>query len=271
MKIAVTGKGGVGKTTLAAALARLYAASGCEVLAVDADPDSNLADALGMPAELRSGLRPLSRNKEFIEERTGATPGQYGQVFSLNPHVSDVAELFAVRHRGVSLLVLGAIQTAGGGCACPENVLLAALLRHLVLRTREVVVLDMEAGIEHLGRGTVAGVDLAVAVVEPGRRSLETAERIQTMAADLRMRGFGVVLNKARHPEEAEEVRARFGESALLGVVPYDERLIEADRLGQCVADLEGGGLMAPYRAIWERLVQRHGGPVERTEGMPGR
>ncbi|MHB0912351.1 MAG: ATP-binding protein [Armatimonadota bacterium] len=258
LKLAISGKGGVGKSTLAGTLARLYAVDGCRVLAIDADPDANLASALGMPAELRSSVRTISEEKELVEERTGAKAQEFGQVFSLNPEVADIADKYAVNHAGVDLLVMGAVTRAGGGCACPESVLLKSLVRYLVLKRDEVVVLDMEAGIEHLGRSTAMGVDLMLAVVEPGRRSVETAHRIREMASQLGIRHFGVVVNKSTNRNEDETwMKKEFGGDAVLGVIPYDARIAEADRTGRSIADLDDGGLLGVFRNIKSVVSER--------------
>ncbi len=166
MKLAVSGKGGVGKTTLVAILSRLIAADGHQVIAIDGDPASNLAAALGLPAAVRPA--PIREMKELIQERTGASPGSSGQYFKLNPDVADFPEKFSVAHEGVRLMVLGGITKGGGGCACPENALLKTLLAHLLVMREDAVIVDMEAGIEHLGRATVAAVDALIVVVEPG-------------------------------------------------------------------------------------------------------
>jgi CO dehydrogenase maturation factor len=143
MKLAISGKGGVGKSTVAGTLARLYAADGNRVLAVDADPDANLASALGLPSSLRSQIHTISTERKLIEERTGAKVRQFGQMFKINPDVGDIAQKYAVRYEGVDLLVLGAVERVAGGCACPESVLLKSLVSHLVLRQGDVVILDM--------------------------------------------------------------------------------------------------------------------------------
>jgi len=258
MKLAVSGKGGVGKSTIAGTLARLYAADSCRVLAIDADPDANLASAVGVPPELRRGIRTIAGERRLIEERTGARVREFGQMFKLNPEVADIAERYAVRYAGVDLLVLGAVPRAAGGCACPESVLLKSLVLHLVLKRGEVVILDMEAGIEHLGRGTAAGVDLMAVVVEPGRRSLETAHRIREMAAALGIRRFGVVLNKSTSPaEDGEWVSAEFGADCLLGVIPFDSRIARADRLGSSIPELGQQDLLAPFRELLVNLDSR--------------
>lgn len=258
VKLAVSGKGGVGKSTLAGTLARLYARDHRRVLAIDADPDANLASALGMPQDLRGSVRTISEERQLIEERTGARVREFGQIFSLNPDVSGIAETYGVEHAGVSLLVLGAAQRAGGGCACPEGVLLKSLVRDLVLNRDEVVILDMEAGIEHLGRGSAMGVDLMLAVVEPGRRSVETALKVREMAAELGIRRFAAVLNKSTTPDQdAQWIRSEMGDDALVGVIPFDTRIIDADRAGRSLVDLGDEDLLAPFIDVQSIVEER--------------
>ncbi|MHB9036248.1 MAG: ATP-binding protein [Armatimonadota bacterium] len=257
LKLAITGKGGVGKSTLAGTLARLWAADGCRVLAIDADPDANLASALGIPSNLRETIHTISQERELIEERTGAKAGQFGQMFSLNPDVAGIAEKYGVTHEGVHLVVLGAVQRAEGGCACPESVLLKSLVRNFVLQRDEVVVLDMEAGIEHLGRGTAMGVDLMIAVVEPGMRSVETARRVREMASDLGIKKFAVVLNKSNDIKtDAEWMSEQFGDGAVIGVIPFDTRIIETDRTGRALVDMGYKDLIEPFVEIKSCLEQ---------------
>lgn len=257
MKLAVSGKGGVGKSTVAGTLARLCAADGWRVLAIDADPDANLASALGLPPEARAGLRTIATERELIEQRTGARVREFGQMFRLNPDVADIAERYAVRHAGVDLLVLGAVQRAAGGCACPESVLLKSLVSYLMLRRGDIVILDMEAGIEHLGRGTARGVDLMLAVLEPGQRSLETARRVKAMSADLGIGRFAVVLNKSNAPtEDREWVAAEFGAQCVLGAIPFDSRIAQADRLGLSLLDLGQEDLLVPFRNLKQALFR---------------
>lgn len=255
MKLAISGKGGVGKTTVAGTLARLWANDGRRVLAIDADPDANLASAIGLPPELRSDIKTIATERRLIEERTGARVREFGQMFRLNPEVADIADRYGVRWEGVNLLVLGAVERAAGGCACPESVLLKSLVLHLVLQRGETVILDMEAGIEHLGRGTALGVDAMLAVVEPGQRSVETAHRVREMAAALGIREFRIVLNKSTADAEDREWIAReFGTESIAGVIPMDSRIARADRLGQSLIDLGHDDLLVPFRALQQQL-----------------
>ena len=174
MKIAITGKGGVGKTTFCSILARLYAEEGRKVLAVDVDPDANLGLALGFPQEELKQIVPISKMKEMVAERTCSKDESFSKMFTLNPKVDDIPDKYAKEHNGVRLLTLGTVDVGGSGCVCPEHVLLKRLIMHLVLRSDEVVILDMEAGIEHLGRGTAEGGDDFIVVIEPGARSIQT-------------------------------------------------------------------------------------------------
>jgi CO dehydrogenase maturation factor len=237
MKIAISGKGGVGKSTVAAALALLIAQRGQKVLAIDADPDSNFAACLGIPKELQKTIVPISKQVDLIEERTGAKVKQYGQVFKLNPEVSDIADRYALLYDGVSLLVLGAVDKGGGGCACPENVLIKALVSDLVLVKNETLVMDMEAGIEHLGRGTAKGVDIMIVVVEPGQRSIETALRVVRMGKEIGLTNIRFVGNKITNSDDESFIRNAFPGEQLLGIIPYSEEIRSADKLGKSVLD----------------------------------
>ncbi len=237
MKIAITGKGGVGKTTLSALLAQAYADSGRQVLAVDADPSPCLAGALGFPSELRARLSPISEMDELIYERTGAKPGTTGGFFTLNPRVDDIPEKFSVSHRNVRLLEMGAVDIGGTGCICPESALLKTLFTHLLFRKDDVLLLDMYAGVEHLGRATVDFVDAMLVVVEPTRRSLGTAAQIKKLAHDIGLTRLWLVGNKVRDPEEAAFLEAETPGLPLLGFMPADLAVQEADRLGIAVYD----------------------------------
>ncbi|GAB4505006.1 MAG: carbon monoxide dehydrogenase accessory protein CooC [Anaerolineales bacterium] len=237
MKLAITGKGGVGKTTLTALLAQVYADQGRDVLAVDADPSPCLAGALGFPAELRAKLRPIAEMDELIEERTGAKPGTVGGFFTLNPRVDDIPERFSVTHRGVRLLEMGSVDLGGSGCICPESAMLKTLFTHLLFRKDDVLLLDMYAGVEHLGRATVDFVDAMIVVVEPTRRSLGTAAQIKKLANDIGLTRLYLVGNKVRDEEEAKFLQAETPGLPVLGLLSADLRVQEADRLGIPVYD----------------------------------
>ena len=237
MKIAITGKGGVGKTTLAALLAQSYADMGRQVLAVDADPSPCLAGALGFPSDLRARLRPISEMDELIYERTGARPGTVGGFFTINPRVDDIPERFSVLNRGVRLLEMGAVDIGGSGCICPESAMLKTLFTHLLFRKDDVLILDMYAGVEHLGRATVDFVDAMLVVVEPTRRSLGTAAQIKSLATDIGLTRLWLVGNKVRNEEEAAFLNAETPGLPVLGMLAADLAVQEADRLGIAVYD----------------------------------
>jgi CO dehydrogenase maturation factor len=229
LKIAVTGKGGVGKTTFASLLCRAFADAGGRVLAIDADPDANLAAALGIPADLASALQPVARMKELAEERTGANGG-YGSLFKLNPKVSDLPERFCLEHGGVHFLWMGTLEQGGSGCACPESTLVKRLMGHLLLERDEVVIMDMEAGLEHLGRRTAESVDALVVVVEPGQRSIQTAHQIKRLAGDLGIGDVFVVGSKVRDEADRRLIEEAFPPQQLLGTISFCEEVRRADR-----------------------------------------
>lgn len=237
MKIAISGKGGVGKTTLTALLAQVYADQGRDVFAVDADPSPCLAGALGIPNELQAKLHPISEMDELIFERTGAKPGTTGGFFTINPRVDDIPEKYSVIHRGVRLLEMGAVDIGGSGCICPESALLKTLFTHLLFRKDEVLLLDMYAGVEHLGRSTVDFVDAMIIVVEPTKRSLGTAAQIKKLATDLGLVRLWMVGNKVQNQEEIDFLIANPSELPLLGILPASEGVLEADRKGIAVYD----------------------------------
>ncbi len=252
MKLAIAGKGGVGKTTLTALLAQVYADAGHEVLAVDADPSPCLAGALGFPPEIRSRLHPIAEMDQLIEERTGAKPGAVGGFFTLNPRVDDIPERFSVVQRGVRLLEMGSVETGGSGCICPESAMLKALFTHLLLRKDDVLLLDMYAGVEHLGRATVDFVDAMLIVVEPTRRSLGTAAQIKALANDIGLTRLHLVGNKVRNEDEARFLDTETPDLPVLGYLPADLKVQEADRLNIPVYDH-----VPQLRSMVRQMVER--------------
>ena len=226
IKLAITGKGGVGKTTLASLLAHLYAAEGNNVIAIDADPDANFAMALGLTQAQAQQITPIAELEDLIEERTGAKPGSGAPFFKLNPRVDDIPERFSVKIDGIRLLIMGTVKSGGGGCMCPESALLKSLMSHLLFRESDVVIMDMDAGVEHIGRGTAQAVDILIIVVEPGRRS----EFITNSLPDFEVLGF----------------------------INYNPKIREADLSGKSVFDADPA-VVEEVRAIKEKLERKEG------------
>jgi CO dehydrogenase maturation factor len=237
MKLAISGKGGVGKTTFSSLLIRTLNDMGKKVLAIDADPDANLAAALGIADADK--ITPIAEMKEMIFERTGAQPGSMGGFFKLNPKVDDLPDALSVKKDQIKLMRLGSVKKGGGGCLCPESTLLKALIVHIVLARDEVVVMDMEAGIEHLGRATASAVDKLIVVVEPGRRSIDTAEHIRRLASEINLKQLFIVGNKVRSAKDEAFLKKHLSDFDILGFLPYTDNLIEADLNGQSPYDVE--------------------------------
>jgi len=248
IKIAISGKGGVGKTTLSCTLARLFARKGYDVLAIDADPSMNLASALG----IKNPPKPLTEFKELIDERAGGPAG----VFKLNPKVDDIAGKFGVTGPdNVKLLVMGTIERGGSGCMCPASSFLKALMRHVILKLNSVVILDMEAGLEHLGRGTTKGIDYMIIVVEPGTRSIETAGRIAELARHIDIHKFGAVINKAGGDVKDIEDKLKEYDLPVIGVIPLDSTLVQADMDNIAPVDTSGPAILA-IKEIFKKLSE---------------
>ena len=235
MKLAITGKGGVGKTTLASTLARLYADEGRTVLAADVDPDANLGLALGLSQEEVDAIVPISKMRTLVEERTGATDAN--RFYKLNPYVADIPEKYSKDINGVKLLVMGTVDVGGSGCVCPEHVMLKSILSALTFRKDDVVIMDMEAGLEHLGRGTASNMDQFIVVIEPGARSVQTYHNVKRLAADLGVKQVRVVANKVRDIRDEEFVKSKIPAEDLLGFIHYNTEVIDADRQGKSPYD----------------------------------
>lgn len=233
MKLAVSGKGGVGKTTVSALLSVGLKSRGHDVVAIDADPDSNLAACLGY-ADAAS-IKPLVELKALIEERTGVRPGTTGGMFQLNPFVEDIPDRYSVDINGVKVLVAGAVKKGGAGCYCPENTLLRALVSHLLLDNNTTLVIDMEAGVEHLSRGTVRAVDHLLVVVDPGMRGVETAERIMVLAEEVGIERVSIIGNRIRSVGDEKFLRDALPDVSFAGFVPFDESILGAERDGSGV------------------------------------
>jgi CO dehydrogenase maturation factor len=255
MKLAISGKGGTGKTTLASILAHLFREDGCEVLAVDADPDANLAAALGIPPKEQIKILPISTQRRLIKERTGANPREFGQLFKLNPTVSDIPDEFAINFQGIKLLVMGAVQKGGEGCACPENVLLKSLLSEIILHRKEVVIVDMEAGIEHLGRATAESIEKMLICIEPGSRSIETAKAIIKLGEEIGLQKFGIVGNKIRNKNQQDWIEKQFDTEILYGFIPYSETIQEADIQQKSLFDALDKSLSTAFQHIYQKLL----------------
>ena len=235
MKLAITGKGGVGKTTLSSTLARLYADEGRTVLAADVDPDANLGLALGLTQEEVDQIVPISKMRTLVEERTGATAAN--KFFKLNPYVADIPDTFSKDINGVKLLVMGTVDVGGSGCVCPEHVMLKSILSALTYRKNDVVIMDMEAGLEHLGRGTAMNMEQFIVVIEPGARSVQTYHNVKRLANDLGIKRVRVVANKVRDERDEEFVKSAIPAEDLLGIIHYNSEVIDADRNGKSPYD----------------------------------
>ena len=231
-KIAIGGKGGVGKTTVCAVWAQLLAEDGFDVLAIDADPNTNLASAFGLPSE--QSPEPLIRMKELIAERTGTGKDAIGAYFKLNPKVSDLPEKYSLELNGLKLLVLGGITQAGAGCACPEGAFLKALLTYTMLQSQQVVLVDLAAGVEFMGRASIQGIDALIVVVEPGSRSIETAINIARMGKELGIKQVAAIINKIirrRRTGQVETIESQLAKAniTVLAGIEYSAAVQEAD------------------------------------------
>ena len=250
MKIAISGKGGVGKTTLAAGLAKLFAQDGYEVYAVDADPDISLGATLGVPESQLAAQPPMLEMKDLISERTGGG----GLMYILNPEVDDILDEYAINVGNIKLLRMGAVKRAGAACYCPENAFLGAAINSLLLGNRDIVILDMGAGIEQLTRGTARGVDVLMIVTEPTRVSVDTAHVIQRLAGEMNVPEVRVVGNKVRSAKERDFLASSFAPGDLIGTIDFDEKLWE-----RAMMDDPGGMeevLLQSVSQVFDQILQ---------------
>ena len=238
MKLAITGKGGVGKTTTSSLLAWTFAKEGKKVIAIDANPDANLATALGFSIDEAKSITPIVELKDLIEERTGAKAGSYGAFFKANPKVDDIPERFSIQKDGIKLLVMGTVKKGDSGCLCPEGAMLKSLLSHLVLSRSEVVIMDMDAGVENLGRGTAKAVDAFIIIVEPGQRSFQTARVVRDLAKDLGVKRCYIVGSKCHGDRDQQFIIDNLTDFEILGFLNYHSEIAEADRLGKSVFEM---------------------------------
>ena len=228
VKIAVTGKGGVGKTTFASLLCHHYETNGIDVLAVDADPDANLAVTLGFSSEETPA--PISSLRQLIHERTGAQPGTWGGMFKINPKVDDIPSTHCVRRGSLSLMIMGTVESGGKGCICPESAFLKALMAHMVFNENQHLIMDMEAGLEHLGRGTATAVDSFVVVVRPDIKSIETAQRILPLCDDLGISSIHFVGNDVRDERDEAFIREKLDDFNVAGMIPSSDEVRSSGR-----------------------------------------
>ncbi len=231
-RVVITGKGGVGKTSITALLAGLLSRRGYDVLTVDSDPQINLPYALGHP--VTDGIEPLSHNADYVEEKTGARPGEgWGLLFRLNPDVRDVVDRFAVSTSdGIRVLAMGTVTVPAAGCLCPENSLLDAIVGDLSLREDEVILMDTQAGVEHFGRAIAKGFHQAIVLSDPTFNGMQVAINTATLAKGLGISAVHLVVNRVRRPEDLEralgliDTKADFTSHYAL---PYDERVLETE------------------------------------------
>lgn len=223
MKIAISGKGGVGKTTIAAGLIKYFAQKGYQVYAVDADPDTSLGMVLGLPEERIGSLKPIVAMRELIAERTGGN----GAFFSLNPDVDSILEDYTIRNGNILFLKMGAVKPGGSECYCRENTVLNALVNSIILKRKEIVVMDMSAGIEHLTRGTARGVDFMLIVTEPTMVSIQTARTIQKLATELGISKIKFVANKLRQPKDEEFIMKHLSPDDVIGLIPFQTEILD--------------------------------------------
>lgn len=247
MKIAISGKGGVGKTTIVAILAKIYSQEN-KVIVIDCDPDANLGESLGFDT---TNITPVVEMKKLIEERTEARNNPFG-VYKLNPNVSDIPGKYFLQKDNIKFMIMGIVKEGGSGCFCPENTFIKALLSHLVLERKEILILDMPAGIEHLTRGTSKGIDNLIVVVEPTSKSIESAKKILKLSQDLGIKKVSILGNKIKDEDDKKFILDKLSDFQIIGFLPYDEKLQDLEQ--QNSIQLEKTKIFEEMGKIKERL-----------------
>jgi len=254
MKLAISGKGGVGKTTIAATLTRLLASDRKVVYAIDADPDACLAAGVGIEEEIIKEHKPLVELRDIINKKSAGG----GAFYTLNPNVDDVLEDYCITKDNIRFLRMGGIKKGGEACYCRENTFLSAVVSSLLLDKDDAVIMDMGAGIEHLSRGTARGVDMMLVVVEPSKNSVNTAKLVQKMADELGIKKVKIIGNKIRNDKEREFIASQFPAEDLLGFVAFDEVVWESAMDKGPAAEL-GGQLLDSMKEIYHNILREVG------------
>ncbi|MGY0287729.1 MAG: ATP-binding protein [Candidatus Methanodesulfokora washburnensis] len=237
MKILVAGKGGTGKTTVSALLSHFFCSSGHDVLALDTDSTPNLAMSIGVSPDISKSIVPLVKNEDLVEERTGARPGEsWGVFFNLSPEVEDIVEKYGIKIKDkLSLLVVGSIDSAKQGCLCPAIALARSLLKHILLKNDQIVIVDAEAGAEVFGRGLAEDFDYMLCMSEPTLRSLEISKNLIRMADELGIRNNVLVVNKVVDEERAIRLVKRVVPGVRSFFIGYDPEMSSYEEEGLSV------------------------------------